>query len=929
MTSPVLKLSLLFSVLLIAVFILAQPAVAQQATYYTFDSGPGNYSYSCKDPNNPDSPGGPLPNPLLCLNNFITGEYFNFGSNPSFFNVPYPPNLGGSTHYEMLMNQASPSDEEDFWFSVPQPVTNGFTSYFAFRLTPAPYGSGAGQSLFTADGIAFVIQNAQGGQEPDAATDCQEANYGEGGFTSGPNVVTGAAPSCGCLGYSGIDNSLAVEFDTFQDTWDPGYPSVSSPNNANHISVQSCGSNVNSASHSEGGCQVVDDTNGDNIAINDNNFGVTLADGNVHEAVVDYTGASGTPANQLQVFIDPPFVSGTHTPCPVDYAGCPHAATPAISVIYNIGNHLSPWLGTNNDSAYVGFTASTADSYFEQQELLAWTFTPHSSAQQQQPLQPAGPDGTYTTVFPFGNHTFGVNYQSDNTSGYDMVVTAIPVSPALFDSLVAGTSFDGSQCQIYDGTGGNCIVYSISCVVSGTTGPAVACPPTTDPTQPLIAVKSAYENSIQPTSPGMFQGDPFLAPIASISASDGTATVTCSGECAVHDGQKVNILQNSDTGFNVTGVTVSNSTPDVHTFTFPSAHSGSGTGGYVNSDNLTNIFVSYNPQRIDGTSAGKTKNFSEIVALAVSPQPPAIISGNSASFTAGTYGSFAVTATGNPVPSITQGGASLTGTGLSFVDNGNGTGTLSGTPTSAATSNSPYNITFTAHNTAGPDFVQAFTLYVLPAVGPAQIMVTPGSLDFGYVNLGSSKSMKLTVKNVSSSSLNITKISFSYGGGSGKDYGYTTQCGGALKPGKTCTITVTLKAQDLGPGAALLNILYNQSGSPAMVNLMGTVINPKAKLSVSSLSFGTVKVGQNSTKTVVLSSVGDTPLNISNIMISGSGDFTLSPMNPCPASMPKNTSCTIGVQFAPSAKQSRSGTLKITDNASSSPQTVSLSGKGN
>ena len=104
------------------------------------------------------------------------------------------------------------------------------------------------------------------------------------------------------------------------------------------------------------------------------------------------------------------------------------------------------------------------------------------------------------------------------------------------------------------------------------------------------------------------------------------------------------------------------------------------------------------------------------------------------------------------------------------------------------------------------------------------------------------------------------------------------------------------------------------------------MINPKAKLSVSSLSFGTVKVGQNLTKTVTLTSIGDTDLLIGSIVVTGSSDFTTTT---CPAVMPKNTACNITVTFSPSAKQSRTGTLKITDNASSSPQTVSLTGKGN
>jgi len=1012
MTSRVLKLvaffSFSFSFALAAAFLFAHPAAAQQVTYYTFDNGPGNYSYSCADPNNNYNE-TPLPNPLLCLNDYSYGD-----PNPFFLSVPYPSNLGGGSHYEMVLNPAEPDDGENAWFSVPQPITSGFTSYFAFRITPAPYGSGIGQSPFNADGIAFVIQNAQGGQPADYATGCQEQTYGEDGEppnSSGPAVVIYPG-SPGCIGYSGIDNSLAVEFDTFNDPWDPDYDS-DVQSNANHISIQSCGSGVNSSSHdSETGCQIINEAasetpNYGNPTINDNNFGQTLADGNAHEVVVDYTGSQGSPANQLQVYIDPPFVSGTHTPCPsdyYDYAGCPYpGATPAISVTYNIGNHLGPWLGTNNDSLYVGFTAST-QSYFEQQELLAWTFTPHTAATQTQPLQPPGPPGTYPTTFPFGNHTFGVNYEQGSYSGIDMVVTAIPISPAEFVSLVTGTSLAGSQCQIYDGTGGNCIVYSVSCVDHGTTT-VVPCPSTGDLSQPLIDVKSSFENSIPPTSPGMFQGDPFLAPIASISGDGTTATVTCTGECAVTNGQTVNILGSSDNGYNVTGVTASNST--INSFTFSSSDTNTGTGGYVNSSNLKPLSdFAYNPMRIDGTGTGKTTSWSEIVELSVSPAAPTIISQTSTTFTQGTPSSFPVYTTGNPTPSITLGGDSLSGTGISFTDNGDGTGTLSGTPNATAAAHGTYNLTFTATNSAvpayGPAAVQYFTLtigplqyYLTTSVSPAgagtvtpsglynantyaslsatanlgytfsnwtsttgtvinpnsatgasilmsgpesvtanftstrtsQLSVTPNMLAFGNVNLGSSKSMSLSVKNTGSSSLNITNITFTYGPGSGKDYGYTTQCGGPLKAGKSCTIVVTLKAQDLGSGSALLNIYFNQAGSPAVVNLSGTVINPRASLSASNLSFGTVKVEQYSTKAVTLTSSGDTPLLISNIAITGSSDFTQT--NTCPGSLAKNTSCTINVKFAPSAKQSRSGTLKITDNASSSPQTVSLSGKGN
>src|SRR5437667_5514921 len=50
-------------------------------------------------------------------------------------------------------------------------------------------------------------------------------------------------------------------------------------------------------------------------------------------------------------------------------------------------------------------------------------------------------------------------------------------------------------------------------------------------------------------------------------------------------------------------------------------------------------------------------------------------------------------------------------TGVTYVDNGNGTGTLSGTP--AANTNGTYNTSFTAANAVG-SFTQSFTLTVLP-----------------------------------------------------------------------------------------------------------------------------------------------------------------------------------------------------------------------
>jgi hypothetical protein len=87
---------------------------------------------------------------------------------------------------------------------------------------------------------------------------------------------------------------------------------------------------------------------------------------------------------------------------------------------------------------------------------------------------------------------------------------------------------------------------------------------------------------------------------------------------------------------------------------------------------------------------------------------PAITSAPAATFTAGTAGSFTVTTSGLPTPSLTISGTLPAG--VTFVDNGNGTGTLSGTP--AAGTGGIYTIAFTATNALGSSAPQAFVLNV-------------------------------------------------------------------------------------------------------------------------------------------------------------------------------------------------------------------------
>jgi hypothetical protein len=97
--------------------------------------------------------------------------------------------------------------------------------------------------------------------------------------------------------------------------------------------------------------------------------------------------------------------------------------------------------------------------------------------------------------------------------------------------------------------------------------------------------------------------------------------------------------------------------------------------------------------------------------IAPASTAPSITSSNSATFTEGHSGSFTVTTSGNPTPSLSESGP-LPG-GVTFTDNGNGTGTLAGTPTVG--SNGTYPITIGASNGTSPNASQSFTLHVTSA----------------------------------------------------------------------------------------------------------------------------------------------------------------------------------------------------------------------
>ena len=155
-----------------------------------------------------------------------------------------------------------------------------------------------------------------------------------------------------------------------------------------------------------------------------------------------------------------------------------------------------------------------------------------------------------------------------------------------------------------------------------------------------------------------------------------------------------------------------------------------------------------------GTAATQT------FTLTISPVAPAITSAASATFAGGQANSFTVATTGYPAPALTE-----TGTlpnGVSFKDNGNGTGTLAGTPTSVGS----FPITITAENSGGTT-PQSFVLTVTgraPAFRTGSRFTETARTAFSFVvDTVGTPSAKLSAKKLPAGMKLVN-----YGGGAGE-----------------------------------------------------------------------------------------------------------------------------------------------------------------
>jgi len=267
-------------------------------------------------------------------------------------------------------------------------------------------------------------------------------------------------------------------------------------------------------------------------------------------------------------------------------------------------------------------------------------------------------------------------------------------------------------------------------------------------------------------------------------------------------------------------------------------------------------------------------------------------------------------------------------------------------PTAVGAATDSFNISSNDPDTASVTVNVSGTGVAAPA---PNIVVAPSTVPFGNVTVGTTATQTVTISNTGNANLSITGIAttdalaapYSITGGScGPTFPKT------VAPAGNCTVIVTFAPTAVGSPADHFNIVSNDPISPSVtVNVNGSGIPvPAPKITVTdsvapiddhSVNFGNLTQNDKWIETVTIANDGNANLSITGIATSNplAAPFSIVTGGTCGTTFPKTVapavSCTVLVQFAPTAIGSFTDSFNIASNDAVSPAvTVNVSGAG-
>src|SRR5580693_3995362 len=227
-------------------------------------------------------------------------------------------------------------------------------------------------------------------------------------------------------------------------------------------------------------------------------------------------------------------------------------------------------------------------------------------------------------------------------------------------------------------------------------------------------------------------------------------------------------------------------------------------------------------------------------------------------------------------------------------------------------------ITITS-NAAGSPSLVALSGTGTTGATAAALTVTPTTIAFGSVAVGSEQTQTVHVENTGNETATISKLTIS---GTGVSVSGMT-APATLAAGQTANLTVTYKPVAAGTLTASLAIASNATDTNVVVGINATATSSTLAATPSSVSFGNVAVGSNTTQTIRLQNIGTSEVKISSLT-SSVANVTISGIS-LPANLTAGASATLTAAYKPTAAGSAAGKITVTSNAVGSPTIVDLS----
>jgi uncharacterized membrane protein len=370
-----------------------------------------------------------------------------------------------------------------------------------------------------------------------------------------------------------------------------------------------------------------------------------------------------------------------------------------------------------------------------------------------------------------------------------------------------------------------------------------------------------------------------------------------------------------------------NSALKVTKITFPAELTGSWAGGSIAPSATQKLTVTFAPTKAetvsgsvtvdsDSTSGTNTVSFtgtgiaaSRVIGIAGSLSFKDVAAGQVAkqSITVSNSGNSALNVSGVTLPA--EFGSSWTKGAIAA--SGSQPLEISYSPAKAESVSG--TITIASDATSGGNSIDV----TATSVAATRILTASGTLSFGNVVVGQDSDLPITLANTGNSPVTVSSISLPEGF-------KADWSSGKVLPGVSQKVVVSFKPAKAGAVAGNLSIASDSSPAVGDTQVSAAGVDASRIISLDgALAFGAVAVGKSSTAILTVGNSGNSPLQVTEIILplGFTSDWSGGIINP-------GGSQKVTVTFAPSAPQAMTGTLEVASNSTGGAKSIPISGTG-